>query len=144
MVRALFTFAGGSGHFRPMVPFALAVAAAGHTVAVAAGAARRASIEAAGFPAFAVTGGPSRPPERQPLLAPDRAREDHDHRGRIRPARGHLARFTHAAAMTTTELCPPMPNADLTVIPPWFGEQPASSRGCPAATVGGAGMTPRR
>lgn len=44
---------------------------------------------------------------------------------------------------TTTELCPPMPSDDLTVIPPVTGVGPLSSWGWPGATVGGAGMVPR-
>ncbi|GAA3882880.1 glycosyltransferase [Saccharothrix violaceirubra] len=76
-MRMLFTFVGGSGHFRPLVPLAEAVAAAGHVVAFAASPARRAEIEAAGFAAFPV-GPESGPPERRPLLVPDREREDHD------------------------------------------------------------------
>jgi len=78
-VRVLFTFAGGIGHFQPLIPLASAVAAAGHTVAFAASPARRAAIEAAGFTAFAVgeaRGGAV--PQRKPLLVPDRDREDHD------------------------------------------------------------------
>lgn len=31
----LFTFAGGNGHFEPLVPLARAAAAAGHTLAFA-------------------------------------------------------------------------------------------------------------
>jgi UDP:flavonoid glycosyltransferase YjiC (YdhE family) len=78
-MRVLCTFAGGLGHFQPLIPLASAVAAAGHTVAFAAGPARRAAIEAAGFTAFGV-GEPRAGaiPERQPLLAPDRDREDRD------------------------------------------------------------------
>ena len=77
-MRVLFTFAGGLGHFQPLIPLASAVAAAGHTVAFAAGPGRRAAIEAAGFTAFVVgdMGGSVR--ERQPLLVPDRDREDRD------------------------------------------------------------------
>ncbi|MFD1145576.1 glycosyltransferase [Saccharothrix hoggarensis] len=78
-MRVLFTFTGGVGHFYPLVPLASAVAAAGHTVAFAAGPARRAAIEAAGFAAFAVgEGNGDEVPERRPLLAPDREREDRD------------------------------------------------------------------
>ncbi|HEX4724589.1 MAG TPA: glycosyltransferase [Pseudonocardiaceae bacterium] len=76
-MRVIFTFAGGLGHFEPLVPFASAVAAAGHTVAFAAGPGRRASIEAAGFTAFPV-GNSIAVRERRPLLVPDRDREDHD------------------------------------------------------------------
>ena len=34
-MRLLFTFAGGSGHFEPLVPIARAAGAAGHSVAFA-------------------------------------------------------------------------------------------------------------
>ena len=34
MTRILFAFAGGQGHFDPLVPLARAAAAAGHDVAV--------------------------------------------------------------------------------------------------------------
>lgn len=78
-MRVLFTFVGGLGHFQPLVPFATAVAAAGHTVAFAAGPDRREAIEAAGFTAFAVGGERAdEVPERLPLLVPDRDREDRD------------------------------------------------------------------
>ncbi|RKT54736.1 glycosyltransferase [Saccharothrix australiensis] len=79
-MRVLFTFAGGAGHFQPLVPIARAVVAAGHTVAFAAGPARRAAVEAAGFTAFAVGrgGGAAATAERRPLLVPDRQREDDD------------------------------------------------------------------
>ena len=78
-MRVLFTFAGGLGHFQPLIPLASAVAAAGHTVAFAASPARSAAIESAGFTAFGVgEGRAGEIPERQPLLVPDRDREDRD------------------------------------------------------------------
>ncbi len=94
-MRVLFTFAGGLGHFQPLIPLARAVAAAGHTVAFAAGAARREAIETAGFTAFAVgKAGGGHVPERQPLLVPDRDREDRDLRdGFVR--RGGARRLPH-------------------------------------------------
>ncbi|MFY1683650.1 glycosyltransferase [Micromonospora sp. WMMD730] len=51
-MRVLFTFIGGSGHFRPLIPFARAAQAAGHTVAVAGSGGRYEEIAAAGFTAF--------------------------------------------------------------------------------------------
>lgn len=57
-LRILFTFIGGSGHFRPLIPIARAAQAAGHTVAVAGSGRRQAEVEAAGFTAFATS-----PPE---------------------------------------------------------------------------------
>ncbi|MGW3181707.1 glycosyltransferase [Kitasatospora sp. NPDC001119] len=54
-MRILFTFIGGSGHFRPLIPVARAAQAAGHTVAVAGSGGRTAEITAAGFTAFATS-----------------------------------------------------------------------------------------
>ncbi len=48
-MRLLFSFAGGAGHFLPLVPFARAAAAAGHQVAVAGKPALARVVEAAGF-----------------------------------------------------------------------------------------------
>lgn len=54
-MRILFTFVGGSGHLRPLIPVARAAQAAGHTVAVAGAGGRGPEIEAAGFTAFATS-----------------------------------------------------------------------------------------
>lgn len=89
-MRVLLTFAGGLGHFQPLIPLASAVAAAGHAVAFAAGPAQRQAIEAAGFTAFAVGGGDDDVPERRPLLVPDREREERDLReGFVRHGAAH-------------------------------------------------------
>ncbi|MDH6128771.1 glycosyltransferase [Kitasatospora sp. GP82] len=72
-MRILFTFIGGSGHFRPLIPVARAAQAAGHTVAVAGAGGRGSEIAAAGFTAFA-TSGPRRrteTTERRTLDTPD-------------------------------------------------------------------------
>lgn len=53
MLRALFTFAGGTGHANPLVPIAGAVEAAGHTVAFAGSRSAAAALEAHGFRVFA-------------------------------------------------------------------------------------------
>lgn len=45
LVRFLFGFVGGPGHFEPMAPLARAAAAAGHTVAVACAPGQRAAVE---------------------------------------------------------------------------------------------------
>lgn len=68
-MRLLVTFAGGYGHFVPLIPLARAAAAAGHTVAVAGRPAQVANVEAAGFVAFAsgdpaLDPSPARPPLR--------------------------------------------------------------------------------
>ncbi|WP_441248307.1 glycosyltransferase [Kitasatospora sp. McL0602] len=54
-MRILFTFIGGSGHFRPLIPVARAAQAAGHIVAVAGSGGRTAEITGAGFTAFATS-----------------------------------------------------------------------------------------
>ncbi|MGN5631010.1 hypothetical protein [Streptomyces sp. AC154] len=54
-MRILFTFIGGSGHFRPLIPVARAAQAAGHTVAFAGAGGRGPEIAAAGFTAFATS-----------------------------------------------------------------------------------------
>jgi UDP:flavonoid glycosyltransferase YjiC (YdhE family) len=55
-MRILFTFIGGIGHFRPLVPVARAVEAAGHEVRVAGSGKVTAAVEAAGFTTFATSG----------------------------------------------------------------------------------------
>jgi UDP:flavonoid glycosyltransferase YjiC (YdhE family) len=74
-VRILFTFAGGSGHFEPLIPIARAANAAGHVVAVAGAPAMVPIVEAAGFTAFA-TAGIRGALERIPLQPLDTERED--------------------------------------------------------------------
>ncbi|MDP9313986.1 MAG: glycosyltransferase [Chloroflexota bacterium] len=76
-MRILCTFAGGSGHFEPLVPIARAAQAAGHSVAFAAQAAMVPTVEAAGFTAFDTGGATVRSThERLPLLAVNAERED--------------------------------------------------------------------
>lgn len=72
----LFTFAGGAGHFLPLVPFACAAEEAGHVVAFAAQAGTLQTVEDAGFTAFD-TGGRTLLDgnERTPLLELDMERE---------------------------------------------------------------------
>jgi UDP:flavonoid glycosyltransferase YjiC (YdhE family) len=76
MSRMLFTFAGGTGHFLPLVPFARAAERAGHIAAFGAQAGMMAIVAQAGFSAFD-TGGPTLlvSTERTPLLEYDLARE---------------------------------------------------------------------
>jgi UDP:flavonoid glycosyltransferase YjiC (YdhE family) len=74
-VRILFTFAGGSGHFQPLVPFARAAEAVGHTVAFTGEPSMVAAIQADGFTGFA-TGEDLATIERLPLLELDDERED--------------------------------------------------------------------
>lgn len=72
----LFTFAGATGHFLPLVPFARAAEAFGHVVAFAGQAGALRAVEEAGFTAFD-TGGPTllKATDRTPLLPLDMDRE---------------------------------------------------------------------
>jgi UDP:flavonoid glycosyltransferase YjiC (YdhE family) len=76
MRRMLFTFAGGTGHFLPIVPFARAAEAAGHAVAFGVQKDALVTVEDAGFHAFD-TGGRTLllATERTPLLELDMERE---------------------------------------------------------------------
>jgi UDP:flavonoid glycosyltransferase YjiC (YdhE family) len=74
-VRILFTFAGGAGHFEPLVPIARAAAAAGHAVAFTCDARMVPVVERRGFAALATVPGDAEPPVRRPLAPADRARE---------------------------------------------------------------------
>jgi UDP:flavonoid glycosyltransferase YjiC (YdhE family) len=75
-VRILFTFAGGTGHFLPLVPVARAAERAGHLVAFAGQERMGPAIEEAGFTAFP-SGGATLlvAGERRPLLPVDPERE---------------------------------------------------------------------
>jgi UDP:flavonoid glycosyltransferase YjiC (YdhE family) len=77
-VRMLFTFIGGSGHLRPLLPFARAAQAAGHTIAVAGTGSLQDEIIAAGFAALPTSEPRPRAAESQlePLSAPDPEREE--------------------------------------------------------------------
>ena len=69
-MRILFTFIGGSGHFRPLIPVARAVEAAGHIVAVAGSGNVTSEVRAAGFQAFATSEPRTGPQEPVPPLEP--------------------------------------------------------------------------
>jgi UDP:flavonoid glycosyltransferase YjiC (YdhE family) len=87
-MRIMFAFTGGSGHLRPLLPFARAAQAAGHAVTVAGSGGMYEEILATGFPALrtseprprpastgpASTGPASTGPEA--LTAPDPQREE--------------------------------------------------------------------
>lgn len=80
-MRILFSFAGGLGHFYPLVPLAREAQAAGHTVAFACRDALISRVEAEGFEAFVTTSrGTREDPARIPLRRPDQAREDREFR----------------------------------------------------------------
>jgi UDP:flavonoid glycosyltransferase YjiC (YdhE family) len=78
MLRILFTFAGGSGHFEPLVPIARAAEGAGHTVAFVGRPWMTPQIEALGFAAFAAGSDVGLTPHRIPLAAIDVEREMRD------------------------------------------------------------------
>ncbi len=98
-MRFLFSFAGGSGHFEPLLPLARAASAAGHTVAFAGQPAMAPVVEAAGFPAFA-TGGATlgSTAERLPLLKLVPEREERDLR------EGFAGRFARERAAAILDL----------------------------------------
>jgi UDP:flavonoid glycosyltransferase YjiC (YdhE family) len=75
-MRVLVTFAGGTGHFLPTLPYARELYARGHQVRYACQEAMVGVVEASGFRAV-VTGGATllSPDERRPLVPIDRAHE---------------------------------------------------------------------
>jgi UDP:flavonoid glycosyltransferase YjiC (YdhE family) len=76
-VRALFSFAGGTGHAQPMVPIADAVRAAGHDVAFCGDPRYLPDLESQGFRTFPATDRREvAPPQRLPLLEPSQQNED--------------------------------------------------------------------
>ncbi|HET8951126.1 MAG TPA: glycosyltransferase [Solirubrobacteraceae bacterium] len=75
-MRILFAFAGGQGHFDPLVPLARAAAAAGHDVAVAGRADMLEAIRERGFEAILSPGTAPDPAARMPLKPYDPVDED--------------------------------------------------------------------
>ncbi|MGH3715836.1 MAG: glycosyltransferase, partial [Micromonosporaceae bacterium] len=74
-MRILFSFAGGRGHFEPLVPIARAAQAAGHTVAFTGEPALLPTVRGAGFDAYP-TGADTSRTDRGPLAPLDPVRED--------------------------------------------------------------------
>jgi UDP:flavonoid glycosyltransferase YjiC (YdhE family) len=76
-VRALFTFAGGSGHFLPTVPYAQVLRERGHEVLHACQEGMVPAVVSAGWPVV-VSGGNTLldPGARRPLVAVDRGAEE--------------------------------------------------------------------
>jgi UDP:flavonoid glycosyltransferase YjiC (YdhE family) len=75
-MRVLATFAGGTGHFLPTLPYARQLRARGHQVRYACQQAMVPVVEDAGFPAVDTGGATLLPPdERRPLSPVDRAHE---------------------------------------------------------------------
>jgi len=96
----LFTFAGGTGHFLPLVPLARAAERAGHRVAVGGQAGMLSVIEDRGFTAFD-TGGPTllETSKRTPLLEFNMERE-------LSAVRDHYAgRTARERAARVFQLC---------------------------------------
>jgi UDP:flavonoid glycosyltransferase YjiC (YdhE family) len=83
IVRILFTFIGGTGHFVPLVSVASAAQAMGHTVAFGCGPSMRSTVEDAGFKTFPLGTGSADPPKRMPLRPIDMVREDQEFRDRF-------------------------------------------------------------
>ena len=130
-MRMLFTFAGGSGHFEPLVPIARAAQGAGHTVVFAGQPVMIPAIEAAGFTAFATAGATlSGTSERLPLLKLDLEREDRALR------EGFATRLARVRANAILALCAVW-RPDLLVCDEVdFGTMVAAERlGLPYATV---------
>jgi UDP:flavonoid glycosyltransferase YjiC (YdhE family) len=130
-VRLLFTFAGGSGHFEPLIPIAGAAGAAGHAIAFAGQPAMISAIEVAGFTAFTTAGATlSATPERLPLLRLDLDREDRALR------EGFARRIARERATALLALCATW-QPDLLVCDEIdFGAMVAAERlGLPYATV---------
>jgi UDP:flavonoid glycosyltransferase YjiC (YdhE family) len=99
-MRALFAFAGGSGHAEPLVPIAAALRAAGHAVAFAGRSDIAGGLRVRGFVAFdepVDTTGPLAEPA--PLLVPDREREERV----VREA--YAGRIAGARAASVTDVC---------------------------------------
>jgi len=83
-VRVLFSFVGGRGHVEPLIPIAVAVRAAGHTVAFTGAHTPLRSVGALGFEVFPLGSPPAgTPPKRLPLQELDPAREERDLRERF-------------------------------------------------------------
>ena len=99
-MRILFTFAGGNGHFQPLIPIARTALSVGHSIAFAGEAAMLPVIEAAGFTAIPTAGATLRDtPQRLPLLDLDSEREDRDLR------EGFATRLARQHASDTLSLC---------------------------------------
>lgn len=101
VVRILFTFTGGSGHFLPALPIARAASARGHQVMFSGQEAMLSAVLAAGFP-FLPSGGPTLadPAARGRLVPVERAHEEQVIRDNFagRTARGRTSRLLDVAA----------------------------------------------
>jgi UDP:flavonoid glycosyltransferase YjiC (YdhE family) len=100
VLSVLFTFAGGTGHFLPLVPLARAAEQAGHRVAFGGQKGMLSVIERAGFSGFD-TGGPTllAGTKRTPLLELDLEREINAVRD------GYAGRTARERAAAVLQLC---------------------------------------
>jgi UDP:flavonoid glycosyltransferase YjiC (YdhE family) len=98
-MRILFTFAGGSGHLDPLVPFARSAAAAGHVVAFDGRPWMTPVVEALGFEAHGSGSDVGLTPVRRPLLPLDMEREARDLRD------GFARRIARERAADVLSLC---------------------------------------
>ena len=76
--RMLFTFAGGSGHLKPLIPLARAAEAARHRVAFVARPWMVPQVDVAGFPAFVAGSDAGLTPTRLPLVKADLGQDMRD------------------------------------------------------------------
>lgn len=97
-MRIFFTFAGGRGHFEPLIPVARAAAEAGHSVIFGCGPSLVSMVEAANFSVLVMDTGPSSPRVRIPLRPVDPDREDRDLRDRF-ARRAARSRVPHVIAL---------------------------------------------
>ena len=103
MLRILFTFIAGSGHFRPLIPLARAAQAAGHTVAVAGASRRQAEIAAAGFTGIATSASPPSPAG-EPAGDPNAPWTPDPHREQLWLAEGFARRGARRHVTSITEI----------------------------------------
>ena len=98
-MRILYTFAGGSGHLDPLVPFARSAATAGHVVAFAGRPWMTPVVEALGFEAYGSGSDAGLTPVRRPLFPIDMEREACDLRD------GFARRIARERAADVLRLC---------------------------------------
>lgn len=112
-MRFLLGFAGGAGHFRPLLPLARALAARGHDILFAAQQGMLAAVRAEGFAATESGGDTLLAAEaRRPLLTLDPAREERavtqGYAGRVAAARAPAIAALIAAWRPDALLCDEM------------------------------------
>ncbi len=129
-MRILFTFAGGNGHFVPLMPVASAAESRGHTIAFGCGPSMVSTVEAAGFVVFPMGTDSASPPQRIPLRPLDTARAAQEFRDRF------ARRAAQDRAPRTIGLCSEWQPDVLVCDETDFGAMVAAERlGVPYATV---------